>query len=41
VDGEIVRVVAVSPAIFHWGVRFLNLQKDHRAAIEVFVKKKS
>jgi DNA-binding response OmpR family regulator len=41
VEGEIVRVSGVSPNTFHWGVKFLNLQKNHRSAIEAFVKKKT
>lgn len=40
-DGEIMRVAEVSSCTFHWGVKFLNLQKDHKIAIEAFVKKKT
>ncbi len=41
VDGEIMRVVDIAPNTFHWGVKFLNLRKDHKTAIEAFVKKKT
>jgi DNA-binding response OmpR family regulator len=40
VDGEIVRVTEVSPQTFHWGIRFLNLGREHKPALEAFVKKK-
>ncbi len=41
VDGEIMRMVEISPGTCHWGVKFTNLRPDHRTAIDAYVKKKS
>ena len=40
VNGEVVRITEVSPNTFHWGIRFLNLSREHKPALEAFVKKK-
>ena len=40
-DGEIMRVREVAPSTFHWGIKFLNLSPEHKAAIKAFVKKKT
>jgi len=40
VDGEVIRVTEVSPNTFHWGIKFLNLSREHKPALEAFVKKR-
>lgn len=40
VDGEVMRIREVSPNTFHWGIKFLNLSREHKTALEAFVKKK-